>query len=93
MSDAELAELDRAIAKIEGRTWSETLSYRPTRDCAEAMRLLERHRLSLRCRDFGGLVYWQALDRAERDLSRSHCATPMEAICRAVIALKGSPKP
>jgi hypothetical protein len=58
--------------------------YHPTEDGAEAMRLLEKYRLSLRPHDHPN---WRVYDyHTERE---SIGPTPAIAICRAVVALKG----
>lgn len=97
MSPEELAKLDLAVAKAEGfifgtdgkGLWHDSngmfvgYRYQPTRDGAEAMRLMEKYRL------------WVSPDRFEGDewtavrpgvLMKG--PTPAIAICRAVVALK-----
>ncbi len=100
MTPQELADLDLAAAKaqaldarivgsIENDDGPRCLvcgrgEYSPTRDGAEAMRLLEKYRLSLRPHVHPN---WRVYDyHAEYE---SFGPTPAIAICRAVVALKG----
>lgn len=83
MTDEELAQLDLAVAKAENidvrpeKGWE----YRPTRDPAEAMRLLTKYRLSLEWAKDMVMV-----DHGDIPYQGFFHSLP-EAICRAVVAL------
>lgn len=104
MTEAELAELDLAVARIESISaaifdkpvlcWKIDEQgkfiglYQPTRDGAEAMRLLEKYRLGL---NFYAEGNWEcyfphAIGNAEYVVG----PTPAIAICRAVVALRAA---
>lgn len=108
MTEQELAALDLAVAKAEGyenarlnRAGDACLIrnafpsvYRP-RDPAEAMRLLEKYKLSVIWVALGESASWVATRSGDYNikddvLSRTHQATgetPCIAICKAVVAL------
>lgn len=99
----ELAELDRAVALAEG--WAAKVCevrggfacyagvnrYQPTRDGAEAMRLLERHKMDLTWRKLpDGEEQWQTYagdDGCGGPAAFGSGPSPAIAICRAVVAL------
>lgn len=67
---------------IDGGEWHK---YSPTRDPVEAMRLLQKHRLSVEYTG-GPWDFWACEDVTTK--IRVTGATPMIAICRAVVAIK-----
>lgn len=102
MTPQELAELDLAVAKAEGiflfptvderagRQHGHAELYQPTRDGAEAMRLLEKYLLAVFTHfmtDGTPVGYWMVTGRDYKTILGSG-PTPAIAICRAVIALK-----
>ena len=99
MTPKELAELDLAVAKAEGfafigndatvirRKYSRHREkYQPTRDGAEAMRLLEKYHISVL--HFMPEDFWLAQTDT---LDGVRGPTPTIAICRAVAALTRQP--
>lgn len=101
MTPQELAELDLAVAKAEGHTvytdgacWHKQdgtmlSAYQPTRDGAEAMRLLEKYELQLMCLVEGD---WLCCGPNDNDKWKRG-PTPAIAICRAVVALNATQPP
>lgn len=92
--NAELDALDLAVAKAEGiHLHPDSLqviggaTYHPTRDGAEAMRLLEKYRIDL-C--FVQNEKWIAFPDRGNDMlpHDGEGSTPAIAICRAVVAVK-----
>lgn len=104
MTDKELAELDLAVAKEEGIAaykWTHPTTknlwvrmdengaiYQPTRDGSEAMRLLEKYRLTVSYDDERACWECNFILRNESEFVNG--PTPSIAICRAVVALKGA---
>ena len=104
MTPQELAELDLAVAlaerldaeiAVDGVTVIVTDHgrYQPTRDGAEAMRLLEKYRIELRSAlnspEYCGGPKWMALGPPKSG-AVGHGDMPAIAVCRAVVAIRWS---
>lgn len=86
--DAQIDSLKGGGAWVSGTTrngigWAGI--YQPTRDPAEAMRLLEKHRLNLECQPQLGEP--ELLWEVRTDDVCEFGETPCIAICKAVVAL------
>lgn len=100
MTDQELDALDLEVAlaeeaKLTDIGWIEfkpgwpnnPSEYRPTRDSAEAMRLLVKHGLTVRPAPTPGKSGWRATRWDDGAISLNWGLTPEIAICKAIVAL------
>lgn len=84
LEDAQNSAIGCVYRKHKGADYRPYYQYQPTRDPAEAMRLLEKYVFDLR----HDSVDWCACHNTRERLVGGYGPTPAIAICRATVALK-----